>query len=269
MNGKGTGKYRMKVVILAGGYGTRISEESHLKPKPMIEIGGRPILWHIMKEYSFYGFHEFIICAGYKQHLIKEWFADYYLYNSDITIDFGRGGETTVHNNAAEPWKVTIIDTGLATMTGGRIRRVHEYIGDEAFLMTYGDGVCDVDIAQLVKFHKEHGKTATLTAVYLEQRFGVLEITRKDRIVRAFREKSQVDGSQINAGYMVLEPKIFDYLKDDRTVFERETIQQLVADGELCAYQHEGFWQCMDTKREKEKLEEMIAQGRAPWMVWI
>ena len=259
----------MKVVILAGGYGTRISEESHLKPKPMIEIGGRPILWHIMKEYSFYGFHEFIICAGYKQHLIKEWFADYYLYNSDITIDFGRGGETTVHNNAAEPWKVTIIDTGLDTMTGGRIRRVHEYLGDETFLMTYGDGVCDVDIAQLVKFHKEHGKTATLTAVYLEQRFGVLEITRKDRIVRAFREKSHVDGSQINAGYMVLEPKIFDYLKDDQTVFERETIQQLVTDGELCAYQHEGFWQCMDTKREKEQLEEMIAQGRAPWMVWI
>ena len=173
-----------------------------------------------------------------------------------------------MHNNAAEPWKVTIIDTGLDTMTGGRIRRVQKYIGEEPFLMTYGDGVCDVDIAKLVAFHKKHGKIATLTAVYLEQRFGVLEIGRNDRAVLAFREKAQVDGSQINAGYMVLEPGIFAYLKDDRTVFERETILQLVADGQLCAYQHEGFWQCMDTKREKEKLEEMITQGRAPWMVW-
>lgn len=258
----------MKAVILAGGYGSRISEESHLKPKPMIEIGGRPILWHIMKEYSYYGFHDFIICAGYKQHMIKEWFADYYMYNSDITIDFRKGGEMTVHNNAAEPWKVTVIDTGLDTMTGGRIRRIKKYVGDEAFFLTYGDGVCDINMQELAEFHKNHGKTATLTAVYVEQRFGVLEIARKDREVLSFREKSEVDGSQINAGYMVLEPEIFAYLKDDDTVFERETIQQLVADRQLCAYQHDGFWQCMDTKREKDKLEEMIAAGQAPWMVW-
>ena len=259
----------MKVVILAGGYGTRISEESQRKPKPMVEIGGKPILWHIMKEYSYYGFWEFIICAGYKQHMIKEWFADYYLYNSDLTIDFTRGGEMTVHNNAAEPWKVTVVDTGLDTMTGGRIHRVKDYVGKETFLMTYGDGVCDVDLSELVRFHREHGKIATLTAVYVEQRFGVLEIDACDQAVRAFREKSMADGSRINAGYMVLEPGIFDYLNGDGTVFERETIQRLVADGELCAYKHDGFWQCMDTKREKEKLEEMAARGKAPWMVWL
>ncbi|MDE7312236.1 MAG: glucose-1-phosphate cytidylyltransferase [Eubacterium sp.] len=258
----------MKVVILAGGYGSRISEESHLKPKPMIEIGGKPVLWHIMKEYSYYGFHDFIICAGYKQHIIKEWFADYYMYNSDITIDFRKGGEMTVHNNAAEPWKVTVIDTGLDTMTGGRIRRIQKYVGNEAFFLTYGDGVCDINMKELAAFHKKHGKTATLTAVYVEQRFGVLEIGRQDREVLSFREKSEVDGSQINAGYMVLEPQIFAYLKDDGTVFEQETIQRLVADRQLCAYQHDGFWQCMDTKREKEKLEEMIARRKAPWMVW-
>ena len=259
----------MKVVILAGGYGSRISEESHLKPKPMVEIGGKPILWHIMKLYSFYGFREFIICAGYKQHVIKEWFADYYLYNSDITIDFSKGGELTVHNNVAEPWKVTVIDTGLDTMTGGRIRRVKDYIGDETFLMTYGDGVCDLDVSEFVRFHRQHGKIATLTAVYVEQRFGVLEIDSADQAVRAFREKSVADGSRINAGYMALEPEIFDYLKGDETVFEQETIQQLVADGELCAYKHDGFWQCMDTKREKDRLEEMAACGKAPWMVWL
>ena len=258
----------MKVVILAGGYGSRISEESHLKPKPMVEIGGRPILWHIMKEYSYYGFHDFIICAGYKQHIIKQWFADYYLYNSDITIDFCKGGQMTVHNHTAEPWKVTIIDTGLDTMTGGRILRVQKYIGDEPFLLTYGDGVSDINIRRLAEFHKKHKKAATLTAVYTEQRFGILEIGREDHCVRAFREKSQADGSRINAGYMVLEPEVFSYLKDDRSIFEQETIQQLIADGQLYAYQHDGFWQCMDTKREKEKLAEMVAQGRAPWMVW-
>ncbi len=258
----------MKVVILAGGYGSRISEESHRIPKPMVEIGGKPILWHIMKLYSFYGFREFIICAGYKQHVIKEWFADYYLYNSDITIDFSKGGELTVHNNVAEPWKVTIIDTGLDTMTGGRIRRVKDYIGEETFLMTYGDGVCDVDLLRLVRFHREHGRTATLTAVHAGQRFGVLQIAETDRKVLSFREKSEADGSRINAGYMVLEPGIFSYLEHDATVFEQETLQRLVADGELCAYQHDGFWQCMDTKREKEKLEGLAAAGKAPWMVW-
>ena len=258
----------MKVVILAGGYGSRISEESHRIPKPMVEIGGKPILWHIMKLYSFYGFREFIICAGYKQHVIKEWFADYYLYNSDITIDFSKGGELITHNNVAEPWKVTIIDTGLDTMTGGRIRRVKDYIGDGTFLMTYGDGVSDVDLLQLVRFHQKHGKTATLTAVHAGQRFGVLKIAGEDQRVLSFREKTEADGSRINGGYLVLEPGIFDYLENDHTVFEQETVQRLVADGELCAYVHDGFWQCMDTKREKEKLEEMVATGKAPWMVW-
>jgi len=258
----------MKVVLLAGGYGTRISEESQLKPKPMIEIGGKPILWHIMKEYSYYGFNEFIICAGYKQHVIKEWFADYYLHNSDITFDFSRDGAMTVHNNVAEPWKVTIVDTGINTMTGGRVKRIQKYIGDEDFLLSYGDGVSDVDIAETVAFHKAHGKIATMTAVHVEQRFGVLEIDRETMEVRAFREKSMADGSRINAGYMVLKPEIFDYLEDDNTIFEQEPLRRLVAAGELKAYKHNGFWQCMDTKREMEQLEKMIAKGNAPWMVW-
>lgn len=258
----------MKVVLLAGGYGTRISEESQYKPKPMIEIGGKPILWHIMKEYSAYGFNEFVICAGYKQHVIKEWFADYYLHNSDVTFDFASGNKMTVHNNASEPWKVTIVDTGLDTMTGGRIKRIKDYIGDEDFLMTYGDGVTDVDIKKLVEFHKAHGKIATLTAVYLEQRFGVLDINRQDFGVTAFREKSQVDGSRINAGYMVLKPAVFDYLDGDNTVFEKESLRALAAEGQLKAYEHNGFWQCMDTKREREKLEELWASGKAPWKVW-
>ena len=258
----------MKVVILAGGFGTRISEESHLKPKPMVEIGGKPILWHIMKEYSYYGFHDFIICAGYKQHIIKEWFADYYLYNSDITIDFRNDGKLTVHNNIAEPWSVTIIDTGLNTMTGGRIKRIQPYVGDEPFMMTYGDGVSDINMLELLEFHKKHGKIATLTAVHVEQRFGVLEIDHSDETVRAFREKTEVDGSRINAGYMVLEPGIFDYIEGDDTVFEKETISRLVREGDLDAYRHDGFWQCMDTKREKDQLESMIASNRAPWMVW-
>lgn len=258
----------MKVVLLAGGYGTRISEESQFKPKPMVEIGGKPILWHIMKEYSCYGFNEFIICAGYKQHVIKEWFADYYLHNSDITFDFSNGGAMEVHNNVAEPWKVTIVDTGLNTMTGGRIKRVQKYIGDEDFLLTYGDGVTDLDIAKTVEFHKSHGKIATMTAVHVEQRFGVLDIDKESLDVTAFREKSLADGSRINAGYMVLRPEIFDYLEGDETVFEQEPLRRLVADGELKAYKHNGFWQCMDTKREKEQLENMIARGTAPWMVW-
>lgn len=258
----------MKVVLLAGGYGTRISEESQFKPKPMVEIGGKPILWHIMKEYSYYGFNEFIICAGYKQHVIKEWFADYYLHNSDITFDFSNGGAMEVHNNVAEPWKVTIVDTGLNTMTGGRIKRVQKYIGDEDFLLTYGDGVTDLDIAKTVEFHKSHGKIATMTAVHVEQRFGVLNIDKESLDVTAFREKSLADGSRINAGYMVLRPEIFDYLEGDETIFEQEPLRRLVADGELKAYKHNGFWQCMDTKREKEQLENMIARGTAPWMVW-
>ncbi len=258
----------MKVVILAGGYGTRISEESQFKPKPMIEIGGKPVLWHIMKEYSFYGFNEFVICAGYMQHVIKEWFADYYLHNSDITFDFAAGNRMTVHNNVSEPWKVTIVDTGLNTMTGGRIKRISRYTGGEPFLLTYGDGLTDLNIQHLVEFHRSHGKTATLTAVHMEQRFGVLDIDRQDMTVSAFREKSQSDGSRINAGYMVLQPEIFDYIEDDSTVFEQAPLRTLAARGQLKAYKHNGFWQCMDTKRELEKLEEMWASGSAPWKVW-
>ena len=257
----------MKVVILAGGFGTRISEESHLKPKPMIDIEGKPILWHIMKEYSYYGYNDFIICAGYKQHVIKEWFADYYLHNSDITFDFSNGGKMEVHSNVAEPWRVTIIDTGLDTMTGGRVKRIRDYVGDETFMMTYGDGVCDVNIKELVEFHKKKGKTATLTAVRVGQRFGVLDIDAKDEI-KAFREKSEADGARINAGYMVLEPEIFDYIDGDATVFEKEPLERLAAKGELAAYKHDGFWQCMDTEREKSMLEKMWASGRAPWEVW-
>ena len=258
----------MKVVILAGGFGTRISEESHLRPKPMIQIGNKPILWHIMKEYSYYGFNEFVICAGYKQDMIKEWFANYYLHNSDITFDFSKGNEMTVHNNVAEPWKVTVVDTGYSTMTGGRIKRIKPYIGDETFLMTYGDGVCDINIKDLVEFHKSHGKIATLTAVNEEQRFGVLDIEKDSDKIVAFREKSASDRSRINAGYMVLESKVFDYIEGDSTVFEREPLQKLSADGELVAYRFDGFWQCMDTLREQEALAAMVESGRAPWMVW-
>ncbi len=257
----------MKVVILAGGLGTRISEESHLKPKPMIEIGEKPILWHIMKEYSHYGFYEFIICCGYKQHIIKEWFADYYLHNSDVTFDFSAENKMTVHNNLAEPWKVTLVDTGLKTMTGGRVKRIQDYIGDETFMLTYGDGVSDVDISKLVAFHRKMGKIATLTAVSMGQRFGVLAI-EKDSRISSFREKSEDDGSRINGGYMVLEPKIFDYIEGDKTVFEKEPLEKLAAQGELAAYKHNGFWQCMDTQREKERLEELWASKKAPWKVW-
>ena len=257
----------MKVVILAGGLGTRISEESILKPKPMIEIGGMPILWHIMKEYSHYGFDEFVICAGYKQHVIKEWFADYFLHTSDITFDFTQGNKMIVHNRHAESWKVTVVDTGANTMTGGRIKRVQLYIGNEPFLMTYGDGVCDVDISKIVEFHKQHGKIATLTAVMLEQQKGVLDIGG-DNAVHSFREKSMIDRAPINAGYMVLEPKIFDYIEGDKTVFEKQSLRQLAAEGELMSYMHTGYWQCMDTKREMDILENLWQSGHAPWKSW-
>lgn len=258
----------MKVVILAGGYGTRISEESRYKPKPMIEIGEKPILWHIMKEYSYYGFNEFVICAGYKQHVIKEWFADYFLHNSDITFDYTSGQrDVIVHSQHLDKWKVTVVDTGLNTMTGGRIKRIQKYIGDEPFLMTYGDGVCDVNIEKLVDFHKKHGKIATLTSVMLEQQKGVLDIA-EDNSVMVFREKNKNDDSPINAGYMVLESKIFDYLKDDNTVFEREPLEKLAKEGQLMSYAHKGFWQCMDNVREKEKLEKLLASNKAPWKKW-
>lgn len=257
----------MKVVILAGGLGTRISEESHLRPKPMIEIGQKPILWHIMKEYSYYGFNEFVICCGYKQQVIKEWFANYYLHNSDITFDFTRENAMEVHSNVVEPWKVTLVDTGLNTMTGGRIKRIQPYVGNETFMLTYGDAVADVNISELMEFHRKHGKIATMTAVNIGQQFGVLEIEQDGRISQ-FREKNNSDGGVINAGYMVMEPKIFDYIEGDDTVFEKEPIEHVAADGQLMAYRHTGFWKCMDTQRDKMKLEELIATGQAPWMKW-
>lgn len=257
----------MKVVILAGGFGTRISEESHLKPKPMLEIGGKPILWHIMKEYSYYGFNEFIICCGYKQQVIKQWFADYYLYNSDVTFDFSKNNEMTVHNNVAEPWRVTLVDTGLNTMTGGRIKRIKKYVGNKAFMLTYGDGVSDINIKELLGFHNSHRKIATLTAASVGQRFGVLDIS-EGGMIEAFREKSMDDGARINAGYMVLEPEIFEFIKDDKTVFEKEPLETVAKMGELKAYMFDGYWQCMDTKREMDKLNELWDQGKAPWKSW-
>ncbi len=258
----------MKVVILAGGYGTRIGEESQYKPKPMIEIGEMPILWHIMKEYSYYGYNEFVICAGYKQHMIKEWFADYFLHTSDITFDFTKGlNEMIVHNHHTEPWKVTIVDTGINTMTGGRIKRIQQYVGDETFMMTYGDGVCDVDISKLVEFHKSHGKIATLTAVLQEQQKGIIDIG-EDNSVRAFREKKTEDGALINAGYMVLEPEIFNYLDNDECIFEQRPMQELAKNGQLMSYKHKGFWQCMDNVREKAILERLWANNSAPWKKW-
>ncbi len=258
----------MKVVILAGGYGTRISEESKFKPKPMIDIGGKPILWHIMKEYSHYGFNEFVVCAGYKQHIIKQWFADYFLRNSDITFDFTSGREEmTIHDQHCEPWKVTVVDTGLNTMTGGRIKRIQKYIGDEPFMMTYGDAVCDVDISELYEFHKKHGKIATLTATMLEQSKGVLNIGG-DNAVKSFREKNVSDSAPINAGYMVLNPEIFDYIEGDSTIFEQTPLEKLVEQNQLMSFVYKGFWQCMDTSREKDILEKLWETGQAPWKVW-
>ena len=258
----------MKTVLLAGGFGTRISEESQFKPKPMIDIGGMPILWHIMKEYAWYGHTDFIICAGYKQQVIKQWFADYFLRCSDITFDYHDGkNEMTVHESHTEPWRVTVVDTGLNTMTGGRIKRIQKYVGNEPFLMTYGDGVCDVDINKLTEFHKAHGKIATLTAVLQDQSKGVLNIGG-DNAVKSFREKKQSDGAPINAGYMVFQPEIFNYLEGDTTVLERDPLEKLAEEGELMSYMHRGFWQCMDNVREKELLEKLLANGMAPWKVW-
>lgn len=257
----------MKVVILAGGFGTRISEESHLRPKPMIEIGGQPILWHIMKIYSVYGFHEFVICAGYKQQVIKEYFANYFLHRSDITFDFSSNGEMTVHNHVSEPWKVTIVDTGYGTMTGGRVKRIAPYVGNETFLLTYGDGVADIRIDEILKFHKEHKKIMTITTVNPGQRFGVVEIN-EDNLVTEFHEKRESDGYWINGGFMAAEPELFDHIDGDQTFLEKEPLERLAAKGELAAYKHEGFWQCMDTQRDKEKLEMMWESGQAPWKIW-
>lgn len=256
----------MKVVILAGGFGTRISEESYLKPKPMIEIGGMPILWHIMKLYFHQGFDDFIICCGYKAHVIKEFFNNYYLHNCDVTFDFSNGHAQKVHVNNAEPWRVTLIDTGLETMTGGRIKRIEPYLEGEPFMLTYGDGVSDVDLKALVAFHKTHKKTATLTTVQPEGRFGILSIN--NQVITDFREKKQNDTGWINAGFMVMEPDIFRYLKDDTTILEQAPLTTLAKEENLMAYQHRGFWQCLDTQRDKQTLEAHWVKGDAPWRIW-
>ena len=258
----------MKALILAGGFGTRISEESHLRPKPMIEIGGKPIIWHIMKIYSHYGINDFVILAGYKQQVIKEWFANYFLHTSDVTFDFTNDKqEMTVHRKNTEPWRVTVVDTGLNTMTGGRIKRVREYVGDETFMLTYGDAVGNVNITELLQYHKAHGKTGTVSAYNFGQNKGVLDIGEGGR-VKAFREKSDLDGDLINIGFMVFQPEIFDYIAGDDTIFEKEPLNSLVEQDQLKAYLHKGFWQCMDTIREKEQLEKLWNSGQAPWKEW-
>ena len=253
----------MKVVLLAGGFGTRISEESHLRPKPMIEIGEKPILWHIMKYYSQYGFHEFVVCLGYKQYVVKEFFADYFLHMSDVTFDLANN-QMEVHNNYSEPWKVTLVDTGLNTMTGGRVKRVRPYLEEKPFMLTYGDGVANVNLKELAEFHQSHGRIATITAVNVGQRFGVLDV-QQNGVIQAFREKNDRDGALINGGFMVMNPEIFE---GDDTVLEKEPLENLARDGQLMAFTHEGFWKCMDTQRDKQQLEAMWQSGRAPWKIW-
>lgn len=257
----------MKVLILAGGLGSRLSEETSLKPKPMVEIGGKPILWHIMKIYSFYGFNDFIIMCGYKGYMIKSYFANYYRHLSDMTIDMTTNS-VTHHKNHAEPWKVTLIDTGLETMTGGRIKRVKEYIGNEPFMLTYGDGVGDIDIHQLIKFHEQHGKAITMTAVQPEGRFGSLQIDGTEKVT-SFHEKPKGDGAWINAGFFVCQPEVFNYIiGGDKTIFEREPLERLAKDEQLYTYKHHGFWKPMDTQRDKFQLEDMIDNNKAPWIKW-
>jgi glucose-1-phosphate cytidylyltransferase len=255
----------MKAVILAGGLGTRISEETHLKPKPMVEIGGKPILWHVMKIYSAHGINDFVICAGYKGYVIKEYFANYFLHMSDVTFDMNHN-RMEVHHRRSEPWRVTIADTGDATMTGGRLRRVREYLGDETFCFTYGDGVGDVNITDLVAFHKREGRLATLTGVQPPGRYGALGI--EDSRVTSFQEKPVGDGGWINGGFFVLEPKVVEYIEDDSTIWERKPMERLAHEGQMGVYKHTGYWQPMDTLREKQQLEEYWASGKAPWKVW-
>lgn len=257
----------IKVVILAGGHGTRISEESHLIPKPMIEIGGQPILWHIMKIYSHYGYNEFVVCCGYKAGIIKKFFYDYYMLHCDVTFDFTNKNHTIIHDEQAEAWKVTVVDTGLDTMTGGRIKRIQKYIGDEPFMLTYGDGVADVDITKLVEHHEKHKKSITMTAIQPGGRFGVLDIDENETI-NSFAEKSKEDGGFINAGFMVCEPNVFDQINDDATIFEREPLEYFANNGDITAYKHDSFWQCMDTLRDKNRLESLWKTGKASWKVW-
>ena len=259
----------MKVVILAGGLGTRISEESHLRPKPMITIGDQPILWHIMKYYSCFGFQEFVICCGYKGYMIKEYFADYYLHRSDVTFDFTLGNQMTVHSNVAEPWRVTLVDTGINTQTGSRVKRVEKYIGGEPFMLTYGDGVSNVDLSALLEQHRASGKLATLTGIQPGGRFGVLDLDEQGNTVTGFREKAREDGGWINGGFMVMDPEVFHYLSaDEGCVLEREPMETLASEGKLGVYKHEDFWQCMDTQRDKYRLEELWNTGHAPWRIW-
>ena len=260
------GVMKMKVVILAGGLGTRLSEETDLRPKPMVEIGGRPILWHIMKIYSSFGFNDFIICLGYKGYVIKEYFTNYFIHNSDLTISL-KDNTIEVHNSKCEPWKVTLLDTGLNTQTGGRIKRVQRYIGNETFMATYGDGVGDINIEELLEFHKKHGKYATVTAVQPSGRFGALNIDDKNLVLN-FEEKPKGDKAWINGGFFVLEPEIFNYIKGDDTMWEREPLENLAKDGQLVAYKHYGFWKPMDTLRDKRELEELWNSGKPPWKVW-
>jgi glucose-1-phosphate cytidylyltransferase len=256
----------MKVLILAGGLGSRLSEETTLKPKPMVEIGGKPILWHIMKLYSHYGYNEFVILCGYKGYMIKSYFANYFRHMADMTVDMTTNS-IEYHKNHAEPWKVTLVDTGLDTMTGGRIKRVQDFIGNEPFFLTYGDGVADINLEELVKFHKSHSKAITMTSVQPEGRFGALGINETNKVFE-FKEKPRGDGSWINGGFFVCEPKVLDYIEADQTIFEREPLENLAKDGELFAFKHYGFWKPMDTLRDKTQLEELIEQLKAPWMLW-
>ncbi len=257
----------MKVLLLAGGFGTRLSEETDIRPKPMVEIGGRPILWHIMKIYSKYGFNDFVVLLGYKGYYIKEYFTNYFLHQSDITIDMSNG-KMEVHNNSSEPWKVTLLDTGLNSMTGGRIKRAQDFVGDEPFMLTYGDGVSNIDIEELVSFHKSHGKAMTMTSAQPDGRFGALSLGENNQVLE-FQEKPKGDGSWINAGFFVCEPKVFDYITEgDLTVFEQEPLKNLAKDNEIFTYKHNGFWMPMDTLRDKIKLNEMWDNGNAPWKVW-
>ncbi|MDD5456354.1 MAG: glucose-1-phosphate cytidylyltransferase [Candidatus Margulisbacteria bacterium] len=256
----------MKVVILAGGFGSRLSEETDVIPKPMVEIGGKPIIWHIMKIYSQFGFHDFVICLGYKGYIIKEYFANYFLHQSDITFDLTTN-KTIVHSNASEPWKVTLVDTGPNTMTGGRIKRIQKYVGNESFMLTYGDGVADVNIKELVKFHKSHGKLATLTSVQTEGRFGAIDMDKNNK-VSYFMEKPKGDGSWINGGFFVCEPQVFDYIENDQVIFEQEPLKKLTKEGQLFSFKHHGFWRSMDTLREKIQLNDLWNNNKATWKIW-
>jgi glucose-1-phosphate cytidylyltransferase len=257
----------MKTLLLAGGFGTRLSEETGIRPKPMVEIGGKPILWHIMKMYSKYGFNEFVVLLGYKGYFIKEYFANYFLHQSDVTIDIANG-EMVVHNNSSEPWKITLLDTGINSMTGGRVKRAQSFIGNESFMLTYGDGLSDINIEELVKFHKAHGRAMTMTSAQPDARFGALNIEKNNKVTN-FQEKPIGEGGWINAGFFVCEPKVFDYITEgDSTIFEQGPLQNLAKDGEIFTYKHKGFWKPMDTLRDKQKLQKLWQDEKAPWKIW-